>query len=150
MAGKKEISGLQIGTSSLILIFVVLCLTIFSVLSLMSATNEMRLAQKSLTTVAQYYEADSLAEMKLKEIDQAIKDARSLKTQLGENYDPATGKIYYEIPINENLVLCVELQVINGAKHGEKRYNILKWQEVNRGSYELDDSLPVWTGEESL
>ncbi len=150
MARKKEISGLQIGTSSLILVFVVLCLTIFSLLSLVSAMNDMRLAQKSLTATAQYYEADSLAEKKLKEIDHAIKNARSLKAELGEIYDPVTGKIYYEIPINENLVLCVELQVINGAKYGEKRYNILKWQEENRGSYELDDSLPVWTGEESV
>lgn len=150
MAKKKEISGIQIGTSSLILIFVVLCLTIFSVLSLMSSMSDMRLAQKSLAAVEEYYIADSLAEKKLKEIDMIIKNDHNFAEELGEMFDPATGLIYYEIPINESQALCVELDVISRANNGEKRYNILKWQEVNKGEYEIDDSLPVWTGEESL
>lgn len=150
MAKKKEISGIQIGTSSLILIFVVLCLTIFSVLSLMSSMSDMRLAQKSLSATEEYYKADSLAEKKLKEIDMIIESTYALEEKMGEIYDPATGLISYEIPINEHQVLCVELEVISRAKDGEKRYNITKWQEVNKGEYEIDDSLPVWTGEGSI
>ncbi len=157
MTKKKEISGIQIGISSLVLIFVVLCLTVFAVLSLMSSMSEQRLAQKSLEATSEYYIADSLAEKQLKEIDLEIKSASetawkssfssALQDKLGEMYDPKTGLISYEIPVNDQQVLCVDLKVINSGKYNGKRYNILRWQEVNTGEYEFEDSLPVWTGE---
>ncbi|MBR5228687.1 MAG: hypothetical protein IKV96_02485 [Firmicutes bacterium] len=51
-------SGINIGSASIIMVFVVLCMTIFSVLSLMTAVNEFDTAEKYASSVAAYYEAD--------------------------------------------------------------------------------------------
>ena len=51
----------NIGTSSLILIFIVLCLTIFGLLSLSSAGSDWKLARKNAEAVRGYYKADGQA-----------------------------------------------------------------------------------------
>lgn len=146
MARKRVISGIQIGMSSLMLIFVVLCLTVFSILSLMSAMSDMRLSEKTLAASQAYYKADSIAEEKLRDIDGMLQSPGYI-LELGDLYEPINGHVHYEVPINEGQSLRVELELINSAIYGEKRYNILKWQEVNKEENDIENSLPVWTGE---
>ena len=49
----------NIGMSSLILIFIVLCLTVFGLLSLSSAGSDWKLARKNAEAVRGYYKAGS-------------------------------------------------------------------------------------------
>ena len=61
MNEKQSGGRVSIGTSSLILIFIILSLTVFGLLSLSSAGSDWKLAQKNAEAVKGYYEADSLA-----------------------------------------------------------------------------------------
>ena len=59
---KQAGMGAQIGSASIVMIFAVLCLTIFAVLSFQTASHEQRLAQKTADAARAYYRADSIAE----------------------------------------------------------------------------------------
>ena len=62
----------NIGSSSLILIFIVLCLVTFSVLSLGNAKREDALSRRSADSVQEYYRADAAGEAFLQLADQAL------------------------------------------------------------------------------
>ena len=49
----KRSAGIHVGSASIIMIFAVLCLTVFSTLSYVTANQEYRLAQKSALAMEQ-------------------------------------------------------------------------------------------------
>jgi hypothetical protein len=57
------------GVSSMLMIFVVLCLTTFAVLSFVTANADRRLTLKTEATASEYYEADAQAEEVLAQLD---------------------------------------------------------------------------------
>ena len=59
---QKNDSPALVGASSLLVMFAVLCLTVFALLSLSSVQAEGRLAQATAQNVAAYYETDCAAE----------------------------------------------------------------------------------------
>lgn len=67
--GRKNESGaINAGGAIIIIIFVVLCLTIFGLLSFTTAFADKKLADRNLLNIKQYYEADSSASEKLAQI----------------------------------------------------------------------------------
>ena len=72
---QKEGFRLGTGTSSILMIFVVLCLTVFGVLSFSTASADQRLTDKALDGVTAYYAADALAEEALAQIDACLAEA---------------------------------------------------------------------------
>lgn len=64
-AKKTGIGTVNAGGAIIIIIFVVLCLTIFGLLSFTTSFADKKLADKNLQSVARYYKADSEAEEKL-------------------------------------------------------------------------------------
>ena len=53
--------GLPIGGPSLLMIFVLLCINIFAVVSYLSALQDYKLSEKTADHILQYYAADSQA-----------------------------------------------------------------------------------------
>ena len=68
--------GLNIGSASKIMICAILCLTVFSALSLVTSVSEKKTAQRFADETAAYYEADSEA-VKIKNSIQAAIDEGS-------------------------------------------------------------------------
>ena len=132
MNDKKRMAMPATGGSSLLVIFAVLALTVFAILSISTVTADQKLADKSAVSVAAYYEADCKAEMILAEI-------RSGKLPEGVKKD---GDLYsYKCPVTETLNLEVEVLV------EDEEYEVLRWQMVSAADWQNDDSLPVWDGE---
>ena len=77
MKQKKKISFsfIHMGAPSLLMIFLVLCLFTFALLSLSSAKNNRTLSQQSADRIQAYYQASSLAEQALDQIDTILSDA---------------------------------------------------------------------------
>lgn len=111
MAGEASRNKVNIGASSLILIFIVLCMATFGLLSLSSAQGDLKLAGRNGEAVRAYYEADSRGQQWLKEVDQVLteemgegKDSTQcsldIKDRLGELYDRETGLISTDIPMD--------------------------------------------------
>lgn len=133
MKKQETFSPPAVGGSSLLVIFAVLCLTVFALLSLSSVQAERRLADAAVQSVTDYYKADLQAE------------AVFARLRSGETVDGVQEKdgIYeFEIPISHRQTLAVRLQ-----RDGE-HWTILLWQAVTVEG-EPDDTLDVWKGTES-
>ena len=129
---KKQRSQVSVvGGSSLMVIFSVLCVAIFALMSLTSATSDTRLNEKSLQAVRGYYEADSAAEEILASLRQGI---------VPEGVRLTDGVYCYECPISETQQLRVEV-VTDGAA-----YEILRWQAASTADWVPDDHINVWDG----
>ena len=70
--------GLNIGSASIIMIFAILCLTVFSALSLVTSVSEKKTAQRFADETAAYYEADS----------EAVKIKNSIQVAIDEGSTP--------------------------------------------------------------
>ncbi len=149
----------QIGTSSLVLIFTILCLVVFSTLSIASAKVDQKLAEKNQQYVMDYYVGDGKAEENLKEINKLLTDfgknqsgeenfQKALKQEFGESYQQETHRLTYRIELNQEQFLLVELEILNKMQNQEtsKKYMIKKWIVQNKVDYEIYDDLPVWDG----
>lgn len=135
---------INIGTSSLVLIFIVLCLATFGLLSLSNAKGDWNLANKNAEAVRNYYQADAEGVAFYREMSQRLKKtdaALSLETEFGEFYSPDSGLLQTDIAMNYGQALHIELEVMS-----DRSCQIRSWKVYNRENYEIDDSIPVWTG----
>ncbi len=73
---RKENFHLGVGASSILMIFVVLCLTTFGILSYVTANADNKISTKNAETVENYYAATAITEQKLQKIDEALLSAR--------------------------------------------------------------------------
>jgi hypothetical protein len=120
-----------VGGSSLLVIFAVLCLTVFALLGLSTVQADGRLSDASANAVSAYYAADCQAESVLAQL------------RAGETPDGVTvqGNVYaYTCIISDTQALEVEVQ-LDGAE-----YTILRWQAVSTNQWQADTSLDVWDG----
>ena len=129
---KDNLSLPAVGLSSLLVIFAVLCLTVFTLLSVSTVSAHKRLAQSSRQTIIGYYQADSqaeeiLARLRSGEVPQGV-------TREGDQYT-------YSCPISDTQTLAVRVEVAGGT------YQILRWQAISTEDWETEDKLPVWDGE---
>lgn len=157
MAGQASKHKINIGLTSLILIFIILCLATFSLLSLSSARGDQGLAARSARAVTEYYRADAEGEKWLKQADailqkstvSGIMSQEEIKTlagnvalQLGCDLNEETGYISTDISMERGQALHIDLALTGD----EKRYEIRSWYVYDNGNYEIDDTIPVWTG----
>ena len=127
---KERISAPAVGGSSLLVIFAVLCLTVFALLSLSTVQAERRMADAAAKTVSDYYTADL----------QAQKIFARLRT--GETVDAVTvaGDTYrYSCVISKHQALEVTLQ------KEDDTWRVCRWQ-VCAAAEEISETLPVWDG----
>lgn len=135
MAGQTEtrerFSPPAVGGVSLLVVFAVLCLTVFALLSLATVQANRRLADASVRAVTDYYAADCQAQEIL---------ARLRAGEIPEGVEQ-NGDIYtYACPISPNRELAVEVRVRGND------YTVLRWQAVFTGEWEANESLELWDG----
>lgn len=73
---KKGSFHFSVGASSILMIFVVLCLTTFGILSYVTANADSKLSTKNSETVENYYKGIAAGEKMLKQIDEALSSAK--------------------------------------------------------------------------
>ena len=139
---KKREFTMNIGLPSIMLIFVVLCLISFGVLSLVSANADRRLSQKVLDRSVAYYNACNLAEEKLCEIDTTLKNAYQ------ENPDRAayisaisTLPTTFTFDISEIQYLEMTLSYLYPTSTEEPFYLLQSWKVVTNDDLDYDTGL---------
>lgn len=130
--GEKRGMPPVVGASSLLVIFAVLCLTVFALLSLSTVKANERLGDEAARAVEAYYEADRAAEEIL---------ARLRAGQMPEGVREEDGVVSYSCPISDTQTLAVQVAVAG------TEYTVLRWQTVSTAQWQADESLPVWSGE---
>lgn len=137
---KKSSAGVPpVGGSSLLVIFAVLCLMVFALLSMSTVQADRRLSDSFASAVSNYYAADLEAETYFARIRNGETAAvPNMKTEDGH---PA---FFYSGTINDSQMLNASV-IIDGEE-----YSVISWQVVSNGEWEADDSITVWSGEEDF
>ncbi len=153
MADREIRRSAHIGTSLLIVVFIVLCLATFGLLSLGSARSDLELAERNVAAVQEYYRADSLGTSFYLAVDQAIADAAAEHSGksaakeaaiagMSEYYDAEADVFCTNIPMESGLGLRIELQP--HWEHGTCR--VKTWKVYHEEDYEIDQGMQVWNG----
>lgn len=130
---KKQFSPPTVnGASLLLVVFAVLCLTIFALLSLSTVRANMRLGDASAVSVTSYYEADCEAQEIL---------ARLRAGEIPEGVMVYNGVYYYKCSISDTQALNVAVQV-----NTPQDYTILYWQALPVDEWKASDNLELWNG----
>ena len=130
MKKRKEMGRPALGGSSLLVIFGVLCLTVFALLSLHTVLAERRLSQASAQTVQDWYRADLRAQELFSQLRQG--ECPPEVEQVGEEYR-------YCVAVSGHQTLEVILKETNGC------WEVVSWQKTAHPE-DGDTSLPVWQG----
>ena len=154
------------GASSILVIFVLLCLTTFSVLSLLSANADMRLSQKARAASDEYWSASNKAEHILMLADKALAQAY---TSAGGASDYAEkgfaalsaaaqaegitlafemgsdNVVRFAVPVGE----AQELDVALALDYSPRLFRKTAWQLRSTVEWEtMEDTLNLWDGED--
>lgn len=150
MANERKTAGVNIGGASIIMVFSVLCLTIFAVLTLVSANAESTLAKKSVASVKSFYSADEAASNTLSKIyDIADKesDLQAIKAQVTSLSD--TIKVEEQ---NGQLIITYTEKIDDGQNLTAKistdgnAVKVLSWKVQSTAEWKPDNDFNVWQG----
>lgn len=131
MADRERFSPPMVGGASLLVIFAVLTLTVFALLSLSTALANDRLSSAAAQAVYDYYQADCQAEAILAQLRQGRQPPGVARQ----------GDVFaYSCPISDTQTLLVEVRLDGDT------YTILRWQAVSTAPWQPDDSLNLWDG----
>lgn len=152
---KVQATFMNIGASSLLVIFLVLCIAIFATLSLSGARSNYTFSEKIARHKTCYYEACNRAEAILDEIDMLLADTAAVSVNAQDYYveftyvlEPEISGIpisiainqqvptlSWQIPVDETQALQVELTVqwpydTSDCSDSNHYYRINKWQTI--------------------
>ena len=163
---KTGSATINAGGAIIIIIFVVLCLTIFSLLSFTTAFADKRLSDRTLLGVQQYYEADTLAERMLAAVwtqclahdgisgdgpwllEQSIQaieipGVEIISVSLLEPFTPLA-LVAYQTQMNEVQALYSEIEIYYNG-HQRLDYKILKWHIILTADFDYaNQGQDVW------
>lgn len=154
--------GPAVGTCSILMIFVVLCLVTFAVLSLVSAKADRALSEKNTGHVTAYYQAECDCYAQLAAADETLRGLSGLSaqdwpaactkalTQAGwKSADGGEGdSLCFTLsrPVSDTGRLTVRLLALSPAGQAEAGvfYKLEGWQVETEGDWQPQESLPVY------
>lgn len=143
---------MNIGIISFLIMFIILCMVTFSVLSLVSAKSNKDVADRSIQHKSEYYTLCNMGENKLKELDdifyELYKDSSSEEDYFNQLLN--IKKINDSMKINKHVItfsilyktqkLSVEIEVLYP---GTKLYHLNVWKIESAKKWEPDNKLNI-------
>lgn len=132
---REHFSPPAVGGVSLLIVFAVLCLTVFALLSLTTVQADVRLADAAARATADYYAADC--------------QAQEILARLRNGEHPAGVTLYgsenkyaqYICPISETQQLQVLVSV---GEDGS--WSVLRWRSEPSQEWSVSEDLELWDG----
>jgi len=143
MRKKKREFSLNVGASSILFIFVILCLVSFSTLSLASAMSDYKLGDKVKSNSEMYFNACNEAEEDLSELDHVLTELYNSGISRVGFYEQVGKKKSFAVPMSDIQTLIVEVKINYPENKGDSFYEITKWSVETTGTLEYDDTLNV-------
>ena len=132
MNRKERVSFPGVGLSSLLVIFAVLALVVFSLLAVSTAQADDRLSRLHKDTILGYYQA---------ELEADILIARLRAGEISPGVTGENGVYSFRCPVSGTQMLEVQVRITG------ENYEILRWQTVSATAWQTDEKLPVWDGQ---
>lgn len=130
---KKLTLGLNIGSSSILLIFVLLCLISFATLSIISAKADSKLSRKVLDRTSAYYNACNEAERALAGVDSTLAEVYADSADIEDYFNTVGHNKSYTISISDLQTLQVTIEILYPETDEEPFYSITSWQVLTTG-----------------
>ena len=122
---------MNIGSASILLVFVILCLVSFAVLSIVSANADSKLSSRVLERTTAYYDACNQAEQSLAGMDKTLQRIYA-SSESEEAYFASVGHVKsYMIPISDLQSLQVTIEILYPLSADDTFYRITAWQVLN-------------------
>lgn len=142
---RERFSPPAVGGISLLVVFAVLCLTVFALLALTTVQADVRLADASAKAVEDYYAADCAAQEILARLrNGGTPEGVEITDGLGGHYTAR-----YAVPISDTQELQVEVEFLeDGTEWADAgwHYQVIRWQAAPVGQWESDNSIEIWDG----
>ncbi|MDO5590664.1 MAG: hypothetical protein Q4F98_06365 [Lachnospiraceae bacterium] len=153
---RKTFPITNIGSVTLLMIFIVLCMITFAALSLSSAASDAKATEKSIRHTKKYYKATSLAEETVADIDSFLKESRNHTSGKAQYFQHIKNKyknnahikiaesskgltLTFLTKMNEKQALKTTLRILDPADN--ERYTITSWQTIATTKWRGDNSL---------
>ena len=157
---KKHTFFAATGIPSLFLIFAVLCLTVFSLLTLGSSRSALNSARLSMKQTESYYKSCKDASGIISQIDSFLSEAFTQSTDEVSYYDLAdkipdkvsqlkvqslSDHIYIlSVAFTDTQSLSITVKFLYPDKEGESLLDILQWKTENTASWNPDTRQSVY------
>lgn len=169
---KGPASFINIGFSSIVMVFIMICLVTFASLSVLTAHSDYRLSQKVADKTTAYYNADAIAREMLENVDATLYELYLNSSTVSDFYEslPTTDfssnaphevrdiilnvseeytTLSYEVSITDVQTLHVTLKINYPFAGSECFTTITRWQTVTENEPdESEEYLNLYTGEE--
>lgn len=163
---KDSSFGMGVGATSILMIFVLLCLVVFAMLSLVNANADKKLNDRLANRTKAYYAACDKAETLLEDMDESLAQLY-LENPEADDYmaaclsylDGAGGvaaperdgtgvRFSFSVIISDEQHLSVVALVPKEPEAGGRYYTIQAWQTMARQAWEPDTKLPVFESDD--
>lgn len=153
-------AGVGTGTTSLLVIFTVLCMATLALLSLTTAVSNRRINERSFSGVQNLAVAEGNAAIKLSNVDELLfelqqqpfrndeeylKEAMEILSKQGYTVDTDTKMVYISLPIDERLALITELE-LSPLSNSASRYTIVAQVSVLQKEWVPEEGGEYWSG----
>ena len=130
-SSKKKQFGMNIGSASILLVFVILCLVSFAVLSIVSANADSKLITRVLERTTAYYNACNHAEQSLAGMDKTLQRMYESSDDEAAYFAAVGHGKSYVIPISDLQSLQVTIEILYPESAEDTFYRITAWQVLN-------------------
>ncbi len=145
MSSRQKSSGVSfsngIGSSSLLVTFIILCLVSFATLSIVSANADYKLSGKVLERTTAYYEASNQAETQLSQLHGELAAAYASCEDEAAYFARTGHEVSYRFPISDLQSLDVKAEILYPSDEKDAYYRILSWQVVLTGDLEYEGTI---------
>lgn len=132
-----------IGSSSILVIFVILCLVSFATLSIVSANADYKLSTKILDRTTAYYEAQNQAEEELAQLDSSLRGTYETASSSAEYFDITGHETTFLISVSELQSLEVTVQILYPDNPDGSFYQVLSRKVITTQELDYDSTLNV-------
>lgn len=160
---KKKFSVTNIGSISLLMIFIILCMVTLAALSLSSAASDKNSSEKFASHNTKYYQASNQAEETLDIIDGILAESylvssdsasyfseietrlAKLNTSITLNISPDTNDVTldYITAVDDTQSLKVQLTLTDPWNTTSGFYQVTSWKEVNSKDWNADNTMKL-------
>ena len=134
---------INVGSSSILLIFVILCLISFATLSIVSANADAKLSNRVVERTGAYYDACNRAQADIANMDNTLAAIYDDSFDEDEYFMAVGHKKSYIFPISGLQTLSVTLDILYPQEAGDPFYRITSWQVITDSSDLEDEEEPV-------
>jgi len=130
MRNKNTPFHLNVGSSSILLIFIILCLVSFAALAIVTTKADYRLSSKVLERTTAYYEACNQAERSLSSFDSTLSQIYEDTADPDEYFSTVGYTKSYIIPISDLQSLKIGIEILYPETEEDTFYRIASWQVI--------------------